>query len=162
MLTVPDLTPQLLYIEPLHSSDFLSQTVYRDQVIKSPYTSEKWIDNTLIHFYSSDLKTKRKHVKLVHKIHKMQPIVIDEKYHFVLFPLNSSKHQDIFWVNLSQFLEFIQKDGKLLIRFIPGIEVIVDYDFKKALKQYDNTLQILDRTIKHKTVMSNYFKNKEG
>lgn len=160
MLTVPELTPQVLYIEPILDVHHLCQAVYQDRKVLSKKSSEQWIDDILIYFYSSNLKVKRKNVKLIHNIHKLQPIVIDEKFHFVLFPLNSSRFKNPFWVNLRQLLEFRQSGQHLVIKFVSGMEVTVDYDYKRAMKQYDNTLHILDRTVKHNDIMRQYFTDK--
>lgn len=159
MLYVPELTPQVLYIEPITHPEYLCRAVYTDGVIYCSKTSEKWIDDTLVMFHSSSIAVKRKNVKLIHNVHKLQPIVIDEKYQFVLFPLHSSKHKNPFWVNLRQFIDLKVKNEKLVISFIDGSEISTDYDYKIAKKQYEKTLYILDRTVKHQDVLHKYYKN---
>lgn len=159
MQPVPELTPQVLYIEPINDPEYLCRAVLTDDVIYCSQRSEKWIDDTLILFHSSNIAVKRKNVKLIHNIHRMQPIVIDEKYQFVLFPLHSSKNKNPFWINLRQFINFKNLDGKLIISFIDGSEITTDYDYKVAKKQYEKTLYILDRTVKHRDALRKYYKD---
>ena len=162
MLTVPELTPQVLYIEPVVHSEYLCRAVHSDGIIYCRKTSEKWIDETLVYFYSSSIKVKRQNVKLIHNIHRLQPIIIDEKYQFVLFPLGSCKYKNPFFVNLRQLIDFKMVDGKLIIIFIDGREVETDFDYQFSRKQYEKTLFILDRTVKHQNALRKYYSDREG
>ncbi|CDZ99224.1 ComK protein [Jeotgalicoccus saudimassiliensis] len=162
MLTVPELTPQVLYIEPVVHPEYLCRAVHTDGVIYCRQTSERWIDDTLIYFYSSSIKVRRQNVKLIHNIHKLQPIIIDEKYQFVLFPLESCKYKNPFFVNLRQLIDFKLVNGKLVIIFIDGREVETDFDFNFSKKQYEKTLFILDRTVKHQNALRKYYRDREG
>lgn len=161
MLTVPELTPQILYIEPVVHPEYLCRAVHTDGIIYCRKTSEKWIDETLVYFYSSSIKVKRQNVKMIHNIHRQQPIVIDEKFQFVLFPLAGCKYKNPFYVNLRQLIDFKMKAGKMIITFADGREVATDYDYKFAKKQYEKTLFILDRTVKHQRALKRYFKDKD-
>ena len=105
---------------------------------------------------------KRQNVKLIHNIHRLQPIIIDEKYQFVLFPLHSCKYKNPFFVNLRQLIDFKKVNNKLVITFIDGREVETDYDYSFSKKQYEKTLFILDRTVKHQNAVRKYFKDREG
>lgn len=162
MLTVPELTPQVLYIEPVVHPEYLCRAVHTDGVIYCRKTSERWIDETLMYFYSSSIKVKRQNVKLIHNIHRLQPIIIDEKYQFVLFPLGSCKYKNPFFVNLRQLIDFKMVDGKLIIIFIDGREVETDFDYQFSRKQYEKTLFILDRTVKHQNALRKYYSDREG
>ena len=162
MLTVPELTPQVLYIEPVVHPEYLCRAVHTDGIIYCRKTSEKWIDETLVYFYSSSIKVKRQNVKLIHNIHRLQPIIIDEKYQFVLFPLGSCKYKNPFFVNLRQLIDFKMVDGKLIIIFIDGREVETDFDYQFSRKQYEKTLFILDRTVKHQNALRKYYSDREG
>ncbi len=162
MLTVPELTPQVLYIEPVVHPEYLCRAVHTDGVIYCRKTSERWIDETLVYFYSSSIKVKRQNVKLIHNIHRLQPIIIDEKYQFVLFPLGSCKYKNPFFVNLRQLIDFKMVDGKLIIIFIDGREVETDFDYQFSRKQYEKTLFILDRTVKHQNALRKYYSDREG
>lgn len=162
MLTVPELTPQVLYIEPVVHPEYLCRAVHTDGVIYCRKTSERWIDETLVYFYSSSIKVKRQNVKLIHNIHRLQPIIIDEKYQFVLFPLGSCKYKNPFFVNLRQLIDFKMVDGKLIIIFIDGRKVETDFDYQFSRKQYEKTLFILDRTVKHQNALRKYYSDREG
>ncbi|CAD2078637.1 hypothetical protein GCM10007275_08980 [Jeotgalicoccus coquinae] len=162
MLTVPELTPQVLYIEPVVHPEYLCRAVHTDGVIYCRKTSERWIDETLVYFYSSSIKVRRQNVKLIHNIHKLQPIIIDEKYQFVFFPLESCKYKNPFFVNLRQLIDFKLVDGKLIIIFIDGREVETDFDYQFSRKQYEKTLFILDRTVKHQNALRKYYSDREG
>ena len=162
MLTVPELTPQVLYIEPVVHPEYLCRAVHTDGVIYCRKTSERWIDETLVYFYSSSIKVRRQNVKLIHNIHKLQPIIIDEKYQFVFFPLESCKYKNPFFVNLRQLIDFKLVDGKLVIIFIDGREVETDFDYNFSRKQYEKTLFILDRTVKHQNALRKYYSDREG
>lgn len=162
MLTVPELTPQVLYIEPVVHPEYLCRAVHTDGVIYCRKTSERWIDETLVYFYSSSIKVRRQNVKLIHNIHKLQPIIIDEKYQFVFFPLESCKYKNPFFVNLRQLIDFKLVDGKLVIIFIDGREVKTDFDYNFSRKQYEKTLFILDRTVKHQNALRKYYSDREG
>jgi len=162
MLTVPELTPQVLYIEPVVHPEYLCRAVHTDGVIYCRKTSERWIDETLVYFYSSSIKVKRQNVKLIHNIHRLQPIIIDEKYQFVLFPLGSCKYKNPFFVNLRQLIDFKMVNGKLIIIFIDGREVETDFDYQFSRKQYEKTLFILDRTVKHQNALRKYYSDREG
>lgn len=162
MLTVPELSPQVLYIEPVAEPGYLCRAVHTDGVIYCSKTSEKWIDDTLVYFYSSSIKVKRQNVKLIHNVHRLQPIIIDEKYQFVFFPLHSCKYKNPFFVNLRQLIDFKMVNGKLVIIFIDGREVETDYDYNFAKKQYERTLFILDRSVKNQKALRRYFKDREG
>lgn len=105
---------------------------------------------------------KRQNVKLIHNIHRLQPIIIDEKYQFVLFPLGSCKYKNPFFVNLRQLIDFKMVDGKLIIIFIDGREVETDFDYQFSRKQYEKTLFILDRTVKHQNALRKYYSDREG
>lgn len=161
MLTVPELSPQLMYIEPVVHSEYLCRAVHNEGVIYCSKSSEKWIDDTLIYFYASSIKIKKKNAKEIHNIHRQQPIIIDEKYQFVLFPLSSCKYKNPFYVNLRQLIDFKERNGDLVIIFADGSELVTSYDYKFAIKQYEKTLFILDRTVKHQKALRRYFKDRD-
>src|SRR5699024_11885712 len=104
MLTVPELTPQVLYIEPVVHPEYLCRAVHTDGIIYCRKTSEKWIDETLVYLYSSSIKVKRQNVKMIHNIDRQQRIVIDEKFQFVLFPLAGCKDKKTLFVTFRKLI----------------------------------------------------------
>ncbi|GAB3063438.1 competence protein ComK [Salinicoccus sesuvii] len=152
MLTSTLLNPRVCYIEPLEHPEFLSQAVYHGQTpVPSKNPSEGLIDELLIYCHATNLRAKRMHLKTAHGIHRMGPIVIDERIQFVLFPITVSRTRNPFWINLHHFLQFQSTAcGMTTIHFNHGMMKQVNVDYRMCEKQYEKALKVLDRSTKIK------------
>lgn len=152
MFTTTLLNPRVCYIEPLKHPEFLSQAVYHNEVpIPSKKPSEALIDELLIYCHATNLSAKRTHLKAAHGIHRMGPIVIDERIQFVLFPITVSRSRNPFWINLHHFLQFQpSEDDTTMIHFNHGMMKQVTADYRTCEKQYEKALKVLDRSTKIK------------
>lgn len=154
------LLQDIKYLEPVSHQEFLSQAVYPHRHEYSVLTTDAWLDQLLIHQYGTSLKARRDHLKYVHDIHRLGPIVIDERTDFVLFPLTSSAHRNAFWLNLRTILRFStpQNNGYgARVHFSDGTFKDVAPDRKTCEKQYEKTLTVLDRMVKIREYPALYF-----
>ena len=147
-------------LEPVHDLEFLSQAVYPHRHEYSILTTDVWLDQLLIHQYGTSLKARRDHLRFVHNIHRLGPIVMDERTNFVLFPLTSSAHRNAFWLNLRTILRFSTPENdryETRIHFSDGTFKDVAYDRNTCEKQYQKTLTVLDRMVKIREYPELYF-----
>ena len=151
------------YLEPVHHLEYLSQAVYPHRHEYSVLPSDVWLDQLLIHQYGTSLKARREHLRYVHNIHRLGPIVMDERTNFVLFPLTSSAGRNAFWLNLRTILKFTAPESgryDTRIHFSDGTFKDVPYDKKTCEKQYQKTLTVLDRMVKIREYPELYFNMK--
>lgn len=150
MFTTPSLNPGLCYIEPVRHAEFLCQAVYHNEAPQPSHKpTEALIDELLIYYYGTNLKARRAHLKAAHAIHRMGPIVIDERIQFVLFPITTSRTRNPFWINLHQFLMCAPAgEGMTDIHFNHGMMKSVAADYNFCEKQYEKALRVLDRSTK--------------
>lgn len=145
------LTHDVKYIEPILDPHHLCRIHYPSHHIDVAESSEALINTVLLGKYGTNIKARREHLKMMHDIHKLGPIVIDERYQFVLFPLTVCRKKNPFWVNLNWLLLFSQRLGSTSptrIHFNDGTTVDIAQELKFCEKQYDKTLRVLDRSIK--------------
>jgi competence protein ComK len=149
------------YLEPVHHEAFLSQAVYPDRHEPSVLTTDAWLDRLLIHQYGTSLKARRDHLKYVHGIHRLGPIVIDAHTDFVMFPLTSSQHKNALWLNLNATICFSTPETRssyaTRIHFNDGTFKDVGNDIRFCEKQYEKTLAVLDKMEKIRRHPELYF-----
>lgn len=161
MKTFAYLLHDIKYLEPVNHQEFQSQAVYPDRHERSALTTDAWLDRLLIHQYGTNLKARRDHLKYVHGIHRLGPIVIDERTGFVMFPLTSSQHKNALWLNLNTTLCFSAPETRsgypTRVHFSDGTFKDVGYDKKFCEKQYEKTLAVLDKMQKIRRHPELYF-----
>lgn len=149
----------VFYIEPVQHPEFFCHLVYqKGRTLPSAKPSETLIDTLLLHTYGTTIKARRTQLKKAHGIHRLGPIIIDERLQFVLFPITVSRQKNPFWVNLHHCLDF--KPGPVhdtsIIHFSDGTTKQVDADFAFCEKQYGKALVVADRSIKIKAQNAMY------
>lgn len=145
------LTPDVKYIEPVFHMEHFCRIHYSNEYYDSRMPSETLLNHVLLYKHGTSIKARRDHLKLLHHIHKLGPIVIDERCQFVMFPLSVSKNKNSFWLNLCSMLQFSKTDDEKTptrIHFNDMTTLDIEADFKFCEKQYDKTLRVLDRSIK--------------
>ncbi|MCD2138731.1 competence protein ComK [Salinicoccus halitifaciens] len=161
MKTFAYLLHDIKYLEPLYHREHLSQAVYPDRHEPSTLTTDAWLDRLLIHQYGTNLKARRDHLKYVHGIHRLGPIIIDEHTNFVMFPLTSSVHKNALWLNAHSLLCFsapkTESGRATRIHFSDGTFKDIDVDTKFCEKQYEKTLTVLDKVQKIRRHPELYF-----
>ena len=147
------LIPDVKYIEPIKDPEHLCRIHYPAAFYDSKIPSESVVNHLLLYKYGTSVKARRDHLKVRHDIHRMGPIVMDERCQFVMFPLSVSKNKNPFWLNLCSMLQFSRSGIASLptrIHFNDMTTIDIEADFKFCEKQYDKTLRVLDRSIKIK------------
>ncbi|WP_411843681.1 competence protein ComK [Salinicoccus sp. HZC-1] len=164
MFSENPLNPGIYYIEPVQHPEFLCHMVYQNgRTIPSAKPSETLIDTLLLHTYGTTIKARRTQLKKAHNIHKLGPIIIDERLQFVLFPITVSRQKNAFWVNLHHVLEFTG-DGPdaTIIHFNDGSQRSVQADFTFCEKQFTKALRVMDRSLKIKAQSAMYITQKSA
>ena len=108
------------------------------------------------YFYSTNLAAIRSHVKINFDIHRMIPICVDLDYQFILFPLNSSKNKNVYFLNLSKVYRFFKRENQTVIEFICGEELVVDIPLSQCESQYNKATRIYDKYVKFKQFRERY------
>ena len=156
------LNPGICCIEPIDHPEFLCEAIYHDRVMPSAKPSEDLIDELLVYCHGTNLKARRAHLKAAHDIHRLGPIVIDERIGFTLFPVTVSRRRNPCWVNLHQLLEFRPGVGGTEIRFNHGMMKWIEADYRLCEKQYAKALKVLDRSTKIREQSALYTTRQEG
>lgn len=145
------ISPDVKYIEPIYHPEYLCRIHYPTEHYDSKLPSETLLNQLLVYKYGTSVKARRDHLKMLHHIHKLGPIVIDERCQFVMFPLSVSKNKNAFWMNLYSLLQFSKTEDDTKptrIHFNDMSTMDIKADFKFCEKQYEKTLRVLDRSIK--------------
>lgn len=159
MLLENPLNPGVFYIEPIQHPEFLCHMVYQNgRTIPSAKPSETLIDMLLLHTYGTTVKARRTHLKKTHDIHRLGPIIIDERLQFVLFPVTVIKQKNAFWINLHHCLDFTPGPAPdtSIIHFSDGSQKQINADFAFCEKQYSKALKVTDRSLKIKAQSAMY------
>lgn len=153
------LTPDVKYIEPIYDVAYVCRIHYASETFNSRIPSEAVVNQLLLHTYGTNIKARRDNLKVTHDIHRLGPILIDERYQFVMFPIEASKNKNPFLVNLYNLLQFSpsgENDKPTRIHFNDSTSINVAADYKFCEKQYERTLRVVDRSIKIKETQSLY------
>ena len=86
----------------------------------------------------------------------MIPICVDLDYQFVLFPLNSSKNKNVYFLNLSKVYRFFKRENQTVIEFICWEELVVDIPLSQCESQYNKAIRIYDKYVKFKQFRERY------
>ena len=146
----------VMYIEPIYDEIYMCQAVSASGVIRYKKSSEQWLNEYLTYFYSTNLAAIRSHVKINFDIHRMIPICVDLDYQFILFPLNSSKNKNVYFLNLSKVYRFFKRENQTVIEFICGEELVVDIPLSQCESQYNKATRIYDKYVKFKQFRERY------
>lgn len=162
MLFENPLNAGVFYIEPVqHPESFCHMVYQKGRTLPSAKSSETLIDTLLLHTYGTTIKARRAQLKKTHGIHRLGPIIIDERLQFVLFPITVSRQRNPFWVNLYHCLEFTPGPDieTSIIHFSDGTHKQVEADFAFCEKQYGKALKVTDRSLKIKAQSAMYLTN---
>lgn len=156
MEVLPYFTRDVKYIEPIYDPTYMCQAVSDSGIVQYKKSSENWLNEYLTYFYATNLSAIRKHVQLNFNIHRMIPICVDLEYQFIMFPLNSNKNKNVYFINLAKVYRCIKRESGTTIEFICGDTLDVEISYNQCESQYVKATQIYDRYVKFRHFRRRY------